>query len=81
MYWKDFNGGFEWWSFPTETHALLTFEAYHEVAEDKVSVDAYRQYLKLKQTTDCGRPPKATADTCYALLLTGDDWLAPKATR
>jgi hypothetical protein len=23
MYWKDFNAGMDWWSFPSETHALL----------------------------------------------------------
>jgi len=38
-------------------------------------VDQLRQYLlKLKQTTDW-KTTKATAEACYALLLTGDDWL------
>lgn len=23
MYWKNFNAGYYWWDFPTETHALL----------------------------------------------------------
>jgi len=74
MYWKGFNAGFVWNEFPTETHALL-IEAYHEVGKDKASVDQLRQYLlKLKQTTDW-KTTKATADACYALLLTGDDWL------
>lgn len=74
MYWKGFNAGFNWNDFPTETHALL-IEAYHEVGQDKASVDQLRQYLlKLKQTTDW-KTTKATAEACYALLLTGDDWL------
>ncbi|HRH68365.1 MAG TPA: alpha-2-macroglobulin family protein [Flavobacteriales bacterium] len=78
MYWKGFNAGSDWWSFPTETHALM-IEAFHEVGKDKASVDALRQYLlKLKQTTDW-KTTKATSEACYALLLTGDDWLAPKA--
>ena len=78
MYWKGFNAGYEWWSFPTETHALL-IEAFHEVAQDKASVDLLRQYLlKLEQTT-YWKTTKATADACYALLLTGDDWLPAKA--
>ncbi|MBX2971504.1 MAG: hypothetical protein KF797_00225 [Flavobacteriales bacterium] len=74
MYWKGFNAGYVWNEFPTETHALL-IEAFHEVGKDKASVDQLRQYLlKLKQTTDW-KTTKATADACYALLLTGDDWL------
>ncbi|MBK8614119.1 MAG: hypothetical protein IPN85_11710 [Flavobacteriales bacterium] len=77
MYWKNFNGGSDWWSFPAETHALM-IEAFHEVAKDTDAVNALRQYLlKLKQTTDW-KTTKATADACYALLLTGDDWLVEK---
>lgn len=79
MYWKGFTAGYEWWSFPTETHALL-IEAFHEVGKDKESTDQLRQYLlTLKQTTDW-RTTKATAEACYALLLTGDDWLVEGAS-
>lgn len=75
MYWKGFVAGHAWNEFPTETYALL-IEAYHEVGGDKASVDQLRQYLlKLKQTTDW-KTTKATAEACYALLLTGNDWLA-----
>jgi hypothetical protein len=78
MYWKGFNNGFDWWSFPTETHALM-IEAFQEVAHDDASVNALKQYLlKLKQTTDW-KTTKATSEACFALLLTGDDWLEPKA--
>lgn len=78
MYWKNFNAGFDWWSFPSETHALM-IEAFHEVTKDEASVNALRTYLlKLKQTTDW-RTTKATADACYALLLTGNDWLKSDA--
>jgi hypothetical protein len=77
MHWKDFRAGFSWDAFPTETHALM-IEAFELVARDKEKVNALRQYLlKLKQTTDW-KTTKATADACYALLLTGDDWLEPK---
>ncbi|MEZ4808552.1 MAG: MG2 domain-containing protein [Flavobacteriales bacterium] len=76
MYWKDFTAGFAWYEFPTETHALL-IEAFHEVTADTTSVNALRQYLlKLKQTT-YWKTTKATAEACYALLLTGDDLLGP----
>ncbi|MCC6840918.1 MAG: hypothetical protein IT230_12245 [Flavobacteriales bacterium] len=78
MYWKNFNAGYYWWDFPTETHALL-IEAFHEVAKDERAVNELRLYLlKLKQTTDW-KTTKATAEACYALLLTGDDWLEPAA--
>ena len=78
MYWKGAAAGFNWNQLPTETHALMV-EAFDRVAQDKASVDALRLYLlKLKQTTDW-KTTKATADACYALLLTGDDWLAEKA--
>ncbi|HRD52015.1 MAG TPA: MG2 domain-containing protein [Flavobacteriales bacterium] len=78
MHWKDFSAGFAWNTFPTETHALM-IEAFELVARDKQKVNALRQYLlKLKQTTDW-KTTKATADACYALLLTGDDWLEPKS--
>ncbi|MBK8498637.1 MAG: hypothetical protein IPL52_07425 [Flavobacteriales bacterium] len=74
MYWKGFHVGYYWYEFPTETHALM-IEAFDLVTKDKQKVNALRQYLlKLKQTTDW-RTTKATADACYALLLTGDDWL------
>lgn len=75
MYWKDFSAGMDWWSFPVETHALM-IEAFHEVAKDMAGANALRTHLlKLKQTTDW-KTTKATADACYALLATGDDWLA-----
>ena len=78
MYWKDFRPGHAWNSFPTEMHALM-IEAFELVARDKQKVNALRQHLlTLKRTTDWGTT-KATADACYALLLTGDDWLEPKS--
>lgn len=77
MYWKGFQRGLEWNSFPTETHALL-IEAFHEVAADQQAVDALRQYLfTLKRSTDWGTT-KATAEAVYALLLTGEDLLGAK---
>ena len=74
MFWKGFVSGFDWWSFPTETHALL-IEAFNDVSGDTASVNALRTHLlRLKQTTDW-KTTKATADACYALLLNGDNWL------
>lgn len=79
MYWKNFRGGWYWWDFPTETHALM-IEAFDEVAKDANAVNELRLYLlKLKQTTDW-KTTKATANACYALLLTGDNWLEDAGT-
>lgn len=76
MYWKDFRPGLAWNTLPAETHALMV-EAFELVARDRDKVNALRHHLlKLKQTTDW-RTTKATADACYALLLTGDDLLTP----
>lgn len=78
MYWKGIDAGTYWYEFPIETHALM-IEAFDEVTKDKAPLNLLRQYLlKLKQTTDW-KTTKATADACYALLLTGGDWLDPKA--
>ncbi len=74
MYWRGFTPGMEWHSFPTETHALA-IEAFHEILDEKQIADELRMYLlKLKHTTDWGTT-KATAQACYALLLTGRDLL------
>lgn len=78
MYWKDFTSGYLWNQLPIETHALM-IEAFDAVGKDRTRVEALRQYLlKLKQTSDW-KTTKATADACYALLLTGDDLLGPKS--
>lgn len=78
LYWKGFVAGTSWNSFPTETHALM-IEAFHEVSKDRTAVNGLRQYLlTLKRSTDWGNT-KATAEACYALLLSGDDWLEPKS--
>lgn len=75
MVWKNFQAGWSWESFPTETHALM-IEAFNDVIKDNVAVnDLRRHLLKLKQTTDW-KTTKATADACYALLLTGTDQLS-----
>lgn len=75
MYFKDVVRGWYWYQAPIETQALL-IEAFHEVAKDKQSVEDMKVWLlKQKQTQDW-KTTKATAEACYALLLTGDNWLA-----
>lgn len=73
MYWKENIPGYYWYQAPIETHSLL-LEVFNEVAKDKKLVDELRIWLlKQKQVQDW-KTTKATAEACYALLLTGSDW-------
>lgn len=75
MYYKDVVRGWYWYQAPIETQSLL-IEAFHDVTNDKESVEDMKVWLlKQKQTQDW-KTTKATAEACYALLLTGDNWLA-----
>lgn len=75
MYWKDMYSGYYWYQAPIESQALL-IEAFDEVANDIKSVDDMKVWLlKSKQTQDW-KTTKATTEACYALLLSGTDWLA-----
>ena len=75
MYWKEFNNpGLYWWQAPIESHALLT-EAFAEIENSVARIDDLKTWLlKQKQTTNW-KTTKATAEACYALLLSGTDWL------
>ncbi|MEZ4883718.1 MAG: alpha-2-macroglobulin family protein [Chitinophagales bacterium] len=75
MYFKDMANGWYWYQAPIESQSLL-IEAFNEVAKDEKSVNDMKVWLlKQKQTQDW-KTTKATAEACYALILTGDDWLS-----
>ncbi|MCP4441905.1 MAG: alpha-2-macroglobulin [Aureispira sp.] len=74
MYWK-YPSGYFWYQLPIETHALM-IEVFHEVAKDDKAVEDLKTWLlKAKQTTHW-KTTKATAASCYALLMTGNNLLA-----
>ncbi len=74
MYWKENAYGWFWYEAPIETQSLL-IEAFNDVTQDTTSVDGMRTWLlKQKQTTNW-KTTKATAEACYALLLSGTEWL------
>lgn len=78
MWWKSDDWGWFWYQAPIETHTLL-MEVFHDVAKDTDAVDELRTWLlKNKQTTNW-KTTKATAQACYALLLTGTEWLNTEA--
>lgn len=74
MWWNDVRYGWFWYQAPIETQALM-IEAFHELTGNIGLVDELRTWLlKSKQTTNW-KTTKATAEACYALLLTGTEWL------
>jgi uncharacterized protein YfaS (alpha-2-macroglobulin family) len=73
MYFKN-DRGYYWYQAPIETQALL-IEAFDEISDDQKSVDLMKVWLlKQKQVQDW-KTTKATAEACYALLLSGNNWL------
>ncbi|MDB5283408.1 MAG: hypothetical protein JWO06_2483, partial [Bacteroidota bacterium] len=74
MYWKDNVAGYYWYQAPIETQAMM-IEAFSQSGKNEVVVDELRTWLlKQKQVQDW-KTTKATSDACYALLLSGSDWL------
>jgi hypothetical protein len=75
MYWKGMEGGYYWYQAPIETQSLL-IEAFSEITKDDNAVADMKTWLLKNKQTNNWNTTKATADACYALLLSGDDWLA-----
>lgn len=76
MYWKELEkGGYYWYQAPIETQALM-IEAFNEVVKDEVMVDELKTWLLKQKQTQNWPTTKGTTEACYALLVTGDDWLA-----
>lgn len=79
MYFKGMNDGYYWYNAPVETQSLL-IEAFSEVLNDQTSVDEMKIWLLKQKQTSNWKTTKATADACYALLLTGSDLLSTDAS-
>ena len=81
MYWMQRGYSHWWYEAQIEAQALL-IECFKEVAKDNESVDAMKIWMLKNKQTQSWETTKATADACYALLVTGTDWLAnePKVT-
>ncbi len=80
MYWKDWNNrGWFWYQAPIESQALM-IEAFAAIDKNTARVDDLKTWLlKQKQTQNWGTT-RATAEACYALLLTGSSWLQQEPT-
>ncbi|HEX5654951.1 MAG TPA: alpha-2-macroglobulin family protein, partial [Chitinophagaceae bacterium] len=74
MYWKDAGRSWWWYEAPIERQSLL-IEAFQEISKDSKTVDDLRTWLLKNKQTNNWATTKATAEACYALLLTGTNWL------
>jgi len=74
MYWKE-EWSYFWYQAPVETQALM-IELFHEVAKDQQAVDELRVWLLKQKETNDWKTTKATTEACYALLVTGTEWLS-----
>jgi Bacterial Alpha-2-macroglobulin MG10 domain/Alpha-2-macroglobulin family/MG2 domain len=79
MFWKSVNNGFYWQEAPVETQSLL-IEAFQELHADQNAIDRMKYWLLQQKRSSHWPTTKATADACYALLLSGSDWLASQQT-
>lgn len=69
MYFKDFTkGGYYWYQAPIESQAMM-IEAFSDIDKNENTVNDLKTWLlKQKQTQNWGNT-KATAEACYALLM------------
>ncbi len=74
MYWMQRGDGFYWYQAPIEAQSLL-IECFSEITGDVASVDAMKLWLLKQKQTQSWPTTTATADACYALLLSGTKWL------
>jgi 5-hydroxyisourate hydrolase-like protein (transthyretin family) len=79
MFWKSVNNGFYWQEAPVETQSLL-IETFQELSSDQNTIDQMKIWLLQQKHSNHWPSTKATADACYALLLTGNDWIASQQT-
>ena len=78
MFWRDTELSWWWYRAPIETQALM-IEAFDEVMNDRVSVEACGVWLLKQKQTLNWKTTKATADAVYALLLRGPKLLSSDA--
>ncbi|KIC90716.1 hypothetical protein OI18_22720 [Flavihumibacter solisilvae] len=74
MYWKEKITPYFWQDAPIETHAVL-IEAFSETGSYPKEVNSLKTWLLRNKQTNRWSSTKATADACYALLLSGVNWL------
>ena len=71
MYWKDVRSGYYWHQAPVETQSVL-IEAFAEITKDQKAVTDMKTWLLKQKQTQGWSTTSATADACYALLISVD---------
>ncbi len=74
MYWITPGRSYWWYEAPIEAQSLL-IEAFTEIEKGSADIDRMKVWLLKQKQTQNWHSTKATADACYALLLSGSDWL------
>ncbi len=69
MYWKEWTtGGYYWQQAPIESQAMM-IEAFSDIDKNNTTVDDLKTWLLKQKQTQNWKTTKATAEACYALLL------------
>ncbi len=69
MYWKEWTtGGYYWHQAPIESQAMM-IEAFMDIDKNKSTVDDLKTWLLKQKQTQNWKTTKATAEACYALLI------------
>jgi len=70
MYWKEWSagGGYYWYQAPIESQALM-IEAFTDIDKKTATIDDLKTWLLKQKQTQNWKTTKATAEACYALLL------------
>ena len=75
MYWRTVTNGYYWQQAPVETESAL-IETFTELGGSANDIEQMKLWLLQQKRTSHWPTTKATADACYALLLSGKDWIS-----
>ena len=69
MYWKEWaTGGYYWHQAPIESQAML-IEAFTDIDKNMNTINDLKTWLLKQKQTQNWKTTKATAEACYALLI------------
>ena len=75
MYWKEWaTGGYYWHQAPIESQAMM-IEAFTDIDKNNGNVNDLKTWLLKQKQTQNWKTTKATAEACYALLLSESNGL------
>ena len=78
MYWANNRRRYSYDASPIETHVLLM--SLFEKKGNEIEMDKMKQWLLQQKRTQLWESRPATLDAVYALLATGEQWIAAEGT-